>query len=283
MHEIDVDRAAAPAFGIAEDYEPFRGDWHQHDRHQLLFAARGTLVLTTEDRRWTLPPERAAWIARKVRHRVESSTGCALRTVYIAAALVKRSPPRCRVFAVTPLAREMLLYAMRWGPTGRGSPPDPTGPQKRPRKRSDPSAPQGPDVDQDLADTYFHALGALASEWIADERPYFLPVAKSAATARATAWIDEHLDEATVERAAAAAKVSVRTLSRRFEDELQTSYRSYLQSARMMRAMELLARPDASVSSTAHAVGFSSLGAFTTAFTERCGETPSAYRKRVTS
>ena len=56
---------------------------------------------------------------------------------------------------------------------------------------------------------------------------------------------------------------------------------SRARAARMMRAMELLAEPRASVSATAYAVGFASLGAFTTAFTERCGETPSAYRARI--
>jgi AraC-like DNA-binding protein len=252
---IDVDKAATPAFGLAEDYEPFSGDWHAHDRHQLLFAAKGTLVLTTEDQRWILPPERAAWIGRKVRHRAESTTGVELRTVDLASSLVGRDAPKTvRVFGVTPLAREMLLFAMRWGSHDREY--------------------------TALADTYFRALGALAREWIADERPYYLPVAKSAALAKATAWTDAHLAEATVDRAAAAAKLSVRTLSRRFEEEMHTSFRAYLQGARMMRAMELLARRDASVSSTAHAVGFQSLGAFTTAFTERCGETPSAYRAR---
>jgi AraC-like DNA-binding protein len=49
----------------------------------------------------------------------------------------------------------------------------------------------------------------------------------------------------------------------------------------MMRAMELLAKPRASVSATAYAVGFQSASAFATAFTERCGETPSEYRARI--
>jgi AraC-like DNA-binding protein len=48
-----------------------------------------------------------------------------------------------------------------------------------------------------------------------------------------------------------------------------------------MRAMERLSKPGASVTTVAYEVGFQSLGAFTTAFTERCGETPSAYRSRV--
>ncbi len=39
--------------------------------------------------------------------------------------------------------------------------------------------------------------------------------------------------------------------------------------------------PAASISATAYAVGFQSIGAFTTAFRERCDETPSEYRARA--
>ena len=120
--------------------------------------------------------------------------------------------------------------------------------------------------------------GSGPAEWVTAERPYYLPAAKTEALARALRWIDAHLADANVEGAAAAAHLAVRTLSRRFEEETGTTFRAYLQAARMMRAMELLSKPGASVTTAAYDVGFKSLGAFTTAFTERCGETPSAYR-----
>jgi AraC-like DNA-binding protein len=49
----------------------------------------------------------------------------------------------------------------------------------------------------------------------------------------------------------------------------------------MLRAMALLAAPGQSVQETSTAVGFDSLSSFTRAFTQFCGETPSAYRKKV--
>jgi AraC-like DNA-binding protein len=51
----------------------------------------------------------------------------------------------------------------------------------------------------------------------------------------------------------------------------------------MLRAMALLATPGQSVQVTSTAVGFDSLSAFTRAFTQFCGETPTTYRKRVGS
>jgi AraC-like DNA-binding protein len=59
------------------------------------------------------------------------------------------------------------------------------------------------------------------------------------------------------------------------------SWRTYLLHARMLRAMALLAAPGQSVQQAATAVGFESLSAFTRAFTQFCGETPSTYRKRL--
>jgi AraC-like DNA-binding protein len=49
----------------------------------------------------------------------------------------------------------------------------------------------------------------------------------------------------------------------------------------MLRAMALLAAPGQSVQATSTAVGFDNLSSFTRSFTQFCGETPSAYRRRV--
>jgi AraC-like DNA-binding protein len=264
--EVEVDAVATLAFAIADEHEPFRSAWHAHGKHQLLYAARGTMVLRIEDRHWILPPQRAAWISAGTSHQAESKTGIALRTVYFAPRVFtsmfrSSTAPSlpldgCRVFAVKPLAREMILHAMRWGPEAAVS-QDPT------------------------RHAFFCALAALAVEWIAEEKAYYLPEPKTRELARAMNYIGDHLAEATVEGAAAAAHVSVRTLARRFEDETGVSFRSYVQSARMMRALELLCEPRTSVSATAFAVGFRSVGAFTSAFREWSGETPTEYRARL--
>lgn len=253
---VDVDAAPCDAFGLEDEHGPFTSEAHAHGKHQILYAASGTMTLSAGGRCWTLPPERAAWIAAGTSHVAASATGIALRTVYLAPGLAPAIGADATVFAVTPLAREMILHAMRWGPADAAA-NDPT------------------------RTSFFRALAGLAAEWVKAERPFYLPEAKTPELARAMEWTGEHLEDATVEGAARAARVSVRTLSRRFEEEAQTSFRSYLQAARMMRAMELLAAPRASVTAVAFAVGFRSLGAFTTAFTERCGETPSEYRARV--
>ncbi|GII64280.1 hypothetical protein Skr01_43650 [Sphaerisporangium krabiense] len=59
----------------------------------------------------------------------------------------------------------------------------------------------------------------------------------------------------------------------------ETPY-SYLMTRRVERAKALLRRGDLSVTEVCFAVGCSSLGSFSSRFTELVGETPSAYRAR---
>ncbi|GGM59269.1 transcriptional regulator [Dactylosporangium sucinum] len=59
----------------------------------------------------------------------------------------------------------------------------------------------------------------------------------------------------------------------------ETPY-SYLMTRRIERAKALLRRGDLSVTEVCMAVGATSLGSFSTRFTELVGESPSAYRAR---
>lgn len=70
-------------------------------------------------------------------------------------------------------------------------------------------------------------------------------------------------------------------LSRSFKAAYGESPYSYLMTRRVERAMALLRRGDLSVTEVCFAVGFSSLGTFSTRFTELVGISPSAYRQRA--
>jgi AraC-like DNA-binding protein len=59
----------------------------------------------------------------------------------------------------------------------------------------------------------------------------------------------------------------------------ETPY-SYLMTRRIERAKALLRRGDLSVTDVCFAVGCTSLGSFSSRFTELVGESPSAYRAR---
>ena len=68
--------------------------------------------------------------------------------------------------------------------------------------------------------------------------------------------------------------------SRSFKAAFGESPYSYLMTRRIERAKTLLRRGDMSVTDVCFAVGCTSLGSFSTRFTELVGESPSAYRAR---
>lgn len=68
-------------------------------------------------------------------------------------------------------------------------------------------------------------------------------------------------------------------LSREFRRVYGESPYSYLMTRRIERAMALLRRGDLSVTEICFAVGCSSLGTFSTRFTELVGMSPSAYKR----
>jgi AraC-like DNA-binding protein len=84
-----------------------------------------------------------------------------------------------------------------------------------------------------------------------------------------------------VEALARGVHMSAGHLSREFRRAYGESPYSYLMTRRIERAMALLRRGDLSVTEVCFAVGCSSLGTFSTRFTELVGMPPSAYRRHA--
>ncbi len=82
-----------------------------------------------------------------------------------------------------------------------------------------------------------------------------------------------------VEALARGVNISAGHLSREFRAAYGESPYSYLMTRRIERAMTLLRRGDLSVTDVCFAVGCSSLGTFSTRFSELVGVSPSAYRR----
>jgi AraC-like DNA-binding protein len=88
----------------------------------------------------------------------------------------------------------------------------------------------------------------------------------------------EYAQPLDVESLARGAHMSAGHLSREFRRAYGESPYSYLMTRRIERAMALLRGTDLSVTDVCFAVGCSSLGTFSTRFTELVGVPPSAYR-----
>ena len=92
----------------------------------------------------------------------------------------------------------------------------------------------------------------------------------------------EYAEPLDVEALARGVNVSAGHLSRQFRLAYGESPYSYLMTRRIERAMALLRRGDLSVTDVCFEVGCSSLGTFSTRFTELVGVPPSVYRRQAT-
>jgi AraC-like DNA-binding protein len=91
----------------------------------------------------------------------------------------------------------------------------------------------------------------------------------------------EYAQPLDVEALARGAHMSAGHLSREFRRAYGESPYAYLMTRRIERAMALLRRGDLTVTDVCFAVGCSSLGTFSTRFTELVGVPPSVYRRHA--
>jgi len=247
-----VDDSPLAAFAYLDSDQNIRYDWHAHQRHQLIYAFSGTLRLEAENGIYLLPPQRAAWISAGVSHRT-TLRNVVSASVFFAPALVVTEPAHICIIPAAPLLREMVSYALRW-------PPD-------------------RNQDDALAASFFKTLGLMCGEWRQEEVRFRLPAAKSGQITAAMEYTLANLEVATLAGAARAAALSPRHFRRRFLAESTIGWQQFFQQARMLRAMELLAAPQASVTEVAYAIGFNSLSAFAKSFARFVGQTPNEYRQ----
>ncbi len=229
--------------------------WHVHDVHQIEYAIGGVVEVETAAGHYLLPPQQAAWIPAGLQHQATMNPSVKTLAVMFDPAVLPDGGDRARILAVSALLREMLLYALRW-PIDRAA-------------------------GDEVSDAFFLTLANLVSDALDHEAPLSLPTSEDPVVAAAMAYTKDQLQSVSLDEVCRAVAVSERTLRRQFQSEVGLSWRTYLLHARMLRAMALLAAPGQSVQQTASAVGFDSMGSFTRAFAQFCGETPSSYRRRV--
>ena len=59
-----------------------RLDTHMHREAQLVYAARGTMQVTTPKGRWLVPPDRAVWVPARLEHSIDVLADIEMRTLY---------------------------------------------------------------------------------------------------------------------------------------------------------------------------------------------------------
>lgn len=228
--------------------------WHAHSKGQLLYAENGVTRLYTSNGSFLLPTGHCAWIPAHMIHMVTSpSPHLFLRTIYftIEPSLKHNFYFELSVFQVSPLLREMIVYTERWAGT---------------KSASAEEASFLKTLKLILPDLKGAALGLQ------------LPASEHPIVKACIQHLLENLSEKiSVEETAKRFNLSTRTLARLFQQELNMSVTSYLKIARIIKAIECLSLPGATVSQTAYSVGYDSVPTFSNNFFEIVGARPHAF------
>jgi AraC-like DNA-binding protein len=238
---------------VARRYEKgARLDTHMHREAQLVYAARGTMQVTTPKGRWLMPPDRAVWVPARLGHSIDVLADIDMRTLYFDVpwlAQEQRSASLDAEFVVrvSRLLHEAILALF----DGRND-PERTGLLVR------------------LALLELHH---------AEDSTTFIPLPHEPRCRRAA---DIVLGDPTgsheIETLARTVGTSARTLSRLFASETQLSFKSWCQRARIAAAIEKLSvEANVSVKQLASDLGYASVPAFSHAFRQVTGKTPTEF------
>ena len=91
-----------------------RLDPHMHQESQLVYAATGTMQVTTPKGRWLVPPDRAVWVPARLGHAIDVLADIEMRTLYFDLAWLKREGHSKKlakefVVRVSPLLHQTIL------------------------------------------------------------------------------------------------------------------------------------------------------------------------------
>ena len=84
---------------------------HGHAVCQLIYAVQGVMVVASKGGQWIVPATRAVWMPVGFEHSIRMVGHVRMRTAYVHPTAASSLSERCSVVAVSPLLKELLLAA----------------------------------------------------------------------------------------------------------------------------------------------------------------------------
>ncbi|WP_084958898.1 AraC family transcriptional regulator [Thermoactinospora rubra] len=224
-------------------------DLHRHDDHQIVYAARGVVAVTTGAGTWIAPATRAIWVPAGTAHAHQAHGELELHLVGLPATGNPLGLHEPAVLSVAPLLRELILAYTRA--------PHDDGPERG------------------------RLLAVLLDQLRASpQQPLHLPTPADPRLKSLCAIL--HADPADNRTLAALGEqvgASERTLSRLFKADLGMTFPQWRTQLRLHHALLLLA-DGVPVTVVAHTCGWSSASAFIDVFRRAFGHTPGVRQRR---
>ncbi|MFE2092142.1 AraC family transcriptional regulator [Streptomyces sp. NPDC059460] len=221
-------------------------DAHRHDDHQIVYAGRGVLAVTTSTGSWIAPGTRAIWVPAGTVHAHQAHGELELHLVGLPTSDSPLGLDRPTVLAVGPLLRELILAYTHT--------PDDDGPE-RGRLRA----------------VLLDQLRA------SPQQPLHLPTPTAPQLKTVCGILRANpADDRTLAALGREAGASDRTLSRLFKADLGMTFPQWRTQLRLYHALVLLAE-NTPVTTVARLCGWSSASAFIDVFRRTFGHTPGTH------
>jgi len=244
-----IDANAQPMICVPTDYAAdTRIEQHAHQKHQLVYAVHGVMVVQTSAGHWVVPPTRAIWMPAGTVHWIRCVGAVRMRNLFVKPGISRALPKALQVVGISPLLRELIQAAS-------------------------------------AVDTPYEAdsrEGRLMRLILDELRtvPVLALHLPQPSDARLRE-ICEHLerepdDNTTLEAWAKRVEVAAKTIQRSFGRETGMTFGQWRQQLRLLRALELLATGE-KVVDVALQLGYESPSAFATMFKRQFGQTPSQF------
>ncbi|MFJ9968904.1 AraC family transcriptional regulator [Streptomyces avermitilis] len=219
---------------------------HRHDDHQIVYAGRGVLAVTTSAGSWVAPATRAIWVPAGVVHAHQAHGELELHLVGLPATDNPLGLDAPTVLAAGPLLRELIIAYTRT--------PDDDSPER----------------------TRLRAV-LLDQLRASSQQPLHLPIpATSLLRTLCEILLADPADRRPLAELGRQVGASDRTLSRLFRSDLGMTFPQWRTQLRLQRALVLLAEKEP-VTVVAHRCGWSSTSAFIDVFRRTFGHTPGSH------
>lgn len=250
-----IERAPGDVIAAATDYpDGYHISAHSHGRAQLLYPLDGSVMISTGQGRWMVPPGHAMWIPAGVEHASETIGTVRMRSVYVRGGAGPDLPEGLRVLAVSALMHSLIVEAVQ--ASGDAT-----------------TAEAG-----ERAAAIMHLI--LLEIPRLEGRPFALPFPADPRLVRlCRAFVAAPSAATTIDHWASRAGMSRRSFTRAFQRETGVSLSVWRRQATLLAALPLLAG-GRSVTEVALDLGYESAPAFTTMFRRMLGVAPRTYLRQ---
>jgi AraC-like DNA-binding protein/mannose-6-phosphate isomerase-like protein (cupin superfamily) len=245
----EIDEGDWAVISSATDYPE---NWvipeHSHEKHQLLYAIEGVMVVHSAQHQWTVPSNRGFWMPSGHVHALRCVGPLKMRSVFVRPDAFPNLPSETKAVSVSPLLSELIKASVSLKP--------PYAEDSR---------------DARIMHLILDELALLPA------LPLSLPQPADPRIQQiCQALQDDPGDASTVADWSERLELDQKTIQRLFRKETAMTFGQWRQQARLLLALERIAVGE-KIIDVALALGYDSPSAFSSMFKKQFGKTPSQF------